>query len=134
VQATFSGKICMISPDNFAVTECHPAPPAGDATPERVASRNIRQRGNQSPFVEGACPFVRPVLASGGGDYTEKDFVQLFDGSGATADSDGNPVSAPLFFAGPVTNISGADDLGIVVHNLDSGNYEAYRVYISCAK
>jgi hypothetical protein len=134
VQANFSGNICTISPDNFTVTECHPAPLAGGATATQDAGRNIRQRGNQSPFVEGACPFVRPVLMSGGGDYTEKDFVQLFDGSAAKADSNGDAVSAPLFLAGPVTSISGAEDLGIVVHNLNSGDYEAYRVYISCAK
>ena len=134
VQTNFSGKICTISPENFSVTECHPAPPAGDGAAAQSSNQNIQQRGNQSPFVEGACPFVRPVLASGGGDYTEKDFIQLFDGSATTDVANGNPVSAPVFFAGPVTSISGAEDLGIVVHNLDSGNYEAYRVYISCAK
>src|SRR5579871_2400429 len=133
IQADFSGKICTISPDTFSVTECHPAPSAGGAAAPAV-NRNIRQRGNQSPFVEGACPFVRPTLASGSGDYTQRDFIQLFDGNSVTSDSNGNPVSAPLFFPGPVTGISGAEDLGIVVHNLDSGNYEAYRVYISCAK
>ena len=133
VQANFSGRICTISPETFSVTECHPAPAGGDAVAQ-AAPRNIRQRGNQSAFTEGGCPFVRPILASGGGDYTQKDFIQLFDGSATAPDSNGNPVSAPLFFAGPVISISGAEDLGIVVHNLDSENYEAYRVYISCAK
>lgn len=138
IRASFSGKVCTISSGSFSVTECHPgssvsrnsadtgAPPAIDSI--------VRQRGNQSAFVEGACPFVRPVLGSGRGDYTEKDFVQLFDPDGSRADVAGIPVSAPIFFPGPVLDISGAEDLGIVVHNLVSDNYEAYRIFISCSR
>jgi hypothetical protein len=135
VQATFAGKTCTISPDAFRVTECHPtSPEEGNGAAGSAPDRNVRQRGSQSPFVEGACPFVRPILASGGGDYTEKDLVQLFDGSDSPANFPGTPVSTPIFLSGPVLKISGTGDLGIVVHNLDSENYEAYRVYISCAR
>jgi hypothetical protein len=137
VRASFSGKVCTISSESFSVTECHPgssAPNSSDAGAPSAADLIVRQRGNQSAFVEGACPFVRPVLGSGRGDYMERDFVQLFDPDGSRADAAGIPVSAPIFFAGPVLDISGAEDLGIVVHNLESENYEAYRIFISCSR
>jgi hypothetical protein len=137
VRASFSGKVCTISSESFSVTECHPgssAPNSGDAGAPSAADSIVRQRGNQSAFVEGACPFVRPALGSGRGDYTEKDFVQLFDADVSRTDAAGTPVSAPVFFAGPVLDISGAEDLGIVVHNLESENYEAYRIFISCSR
>lgn len=135
VQANFAGKTCTISPDAFRVTECHATSlDEGNGAAGSAPNRSVRQGGSQSPFVEGACPFVRPILASGGGDYTEKDFVQLFDPSDSPANSPGTPISTPIFFSGPVMKISGTADLGIVVHNLDSENYEAYRVYISCAR
>ena len=138
VRASFSGKVCTISSESFSVTECHPGSStlgnSGDAGAPSAAGSIVRQRGNQSAFVEGACPFVRPALGSGRGDYTERDFVQLFDPDGSRADAAGIPVSAPIFFAGPVVDISGAEDLGIVVHNLESENYEAYRIFISCSR
>lgn len=138
IRASFSGKVCTISSESFSVTECHPGSStsrnSGDTGAPLAADSIVRQRGNQSPFVEGTCPFVRPVLATGRGDYTEKDFVQLFDPDGSRSDSDGIPVSAPIFFAGPVLDISGAEDLGIVVRNLESENYEAYRIFISCSR
>jgi hypothetical protein len=138
VRASFSGKVCAISSESFSVTECHAAVIGSrnstDAVGPPTADSIVRQRGNQSAFVEGACPFVRPVLGSGRGDYTEKDFVQLFDPDGFRADAAGIPVSAPIFFAGPVLDISGAEDMGIVVYNLESENYEAYRIFISCSR
>ena len=138
VKASFSGKVCAISSESFSVTECHAvvigSRNSTDAVGPPTADSIVRQRGNQSAFVEGACPFVRPVLVSGRGDYTEKDFVQLFDPDGFRADAAGIPVSAPIFFAGPVLDISGVEDLGIVVHNLESENYEAYRIFISCSR
>jgi hypothetical protein len=139
VKASFSGKVCTISSESFSVTECHAAAigsrsPGDAAEPPPAVDSIVRQRGSQSAFVEGACPFVRPILGSGRGDYTEKDFAQLFDPDESRADAAGIPVSAPIFFAGPVLDISGAEDLGIVVHNLESENYEAYRIFVSCSR
>ncbi|HWX38283.1 MAG TPA: hypothetical protein VNY09_03515 [Candidatus Sulfotelmatobacter sp.] len=130
--ATFSGKICTISADAFSVTGCQPGPP-----PVILMYPPVRPWGSQSTYVEGSCPFVHPILGSGRSDYTERDFVQLFEATGLRTSSAGTSISAPIFFGGPVMSISdtisGAGNLGIVVHNLESGNYEAYQIVISCA-
>jgi hypothetical protein len=133
IQATFSGKVCTISAETFSVTECHAAPP-----PAVLMDPAVRSWGSQFTYIESTCPFVHPILASGRGDYRERDVVQLFEATGLRSNAAGTPISAPIFFGGPVMNISeaisGSGNSGILVHDLESGNYEAYQIIISCAK
>jgi hypothetical protein len=78
----------------------------------------------------------RPVvLATGKGDWTQPDFVQAYemDATGHAATLTGNPVE----FAGPVMSLWATGANGVaraVVHNLKTGEYEAYVVTASCAR
>jgi hypothetical protein len=78
----------------------------------------------------------RPVmLATGKGDWTQPDFVQAYemDAAGHAATLTGNPIE----FAGPVTSLWATGASGAaraVVHNLKTGEYEAYLVTASCAR
>jgi hypothetical protein len=77
----------------------------------------------------------RPVLLSTGkGDWTQPDFIQAYeiDATGHAATLAGNPVE----FAGPVTSLWSTGAAGAaraVVHNLKTGEYEAYVVTASCS-
>jgi hypothetical protein len=78
------------------------------------------------PICGGASQF----LASAARDYTQTDSLQLMQAGqgGAVA------VSNELVFAGPITALHDVSDMPrAVVHNLTTGNYEAYRLSISCA-
>jgi hypothetical protein len=76
------------------------------------------------------------VLATGKGDWTQADFVQAYemDTSGrAAAVLTGSPVA----FAGPVMALWWTGTNGgarAVVHNLKTGNYEAWVVTASCGR
>jgi hypothetical protein len=75
------------------------------------------------------------VLATGKGDWTQPDFVQAYemDATGHAATLTGNPVE----FAGPVTSLWPTGASGVaraVVHNLKTGEYEAYVVTANCAR
>ena len=75
------------------------------------------------------------VLATGKGDWTQPDFVQAYemDATGHAASLTGNPVE----FAGPVMSLWATGASGAaraVVHNLKTGEYEAYVVTASCAR
>ncbi len=77
----------------------------------------------------------RPVvLATGKSDWTQPDFVQAYemDATGHAATLTGNPIE----FAGPVTSLWATGASGVaraVVHNLKTGEYEAYVVTASCS-
>jgi hypothetical protein len=78
----------------------------------------------------------RPVvLATGKGDWTQPDFVQAYemDATGHAATLTGNLIE----FAGPVMSLWATGASGAaraVVHNLKTGEYEAYLVTASCAR
>ena len=69
-------------------------------------------------------------LKSDGVDWTEEDRL-LLRSAGAGREA----ATAELGFAGPVISVSGGDNLGsatAVARNLNSGNYEVYRVALVC--
>jgi hypothetical protein len=73
---------------------------------------------------------TRLLLATGGQDYTQTDSLQVFQ----IAES-GNPVpvSVELEFPGPIMALhSAGEGPRAIVRNLATGNYEAYRLSISC--
>jgi len=112
--------------------ENQPSPPW--AVEEAWTDKNIASAGD-SAGVDLSCNGRAVVLATGGGDWTRPDFIQGYEmrtsqGEGAIAS--GNP----LEFAGPVTAIWPTENRGVaraVVHNLQSGNYEAYIVKATCS-
>jgi hypothetical protein len=109
-----------------------------DHTAEAWISGNLH-----APFVppgEGdavsltlQCRAHAVALATGGGDWTQADFIQGYEvlGGAGGAMASGNPLN----FGGPVTAIWPAVVPGTaraIVHNLQTGNYEAYVVTASC--
>jgi hypothetical protein len=69
-------------------------------------------------------------LKSDGVDWTEEDRL-LLRSAGAGREA----AAAELGFAGPVISLSGGDNAGTataVARNLNSGNYEVYRVALAC--
>jgi hypothetical protein len=74
------------------------------------------------------------ALATGGGDWTQADFIQGYEmlGGAGGAMASGNPVN----FNGPITAIwpGPAGTARVVAHNLQTGNYEAYVVTASCSQ
>ncbi len=76
------------------------------------------------------CGGANHFFATGARDYTQTDSLQVFqaDPSGPVA------VSTELDFPGPITALhAGSGAPRAVVRNLITGNYEAYRLSISCA-
>lgn len=92
--------------------------------------------GGEVASVGLECDGRPVVLATGKGDWTQPDSIQAYeiDTTGRTAAVlTGNPVD----FAGPVTSLWPTGASGVaraVVHNLKSGNYEAWVVTASCGR
>jgi hypothetical protein len=119
VQVRFGQEICTIVRDSFSLQECN-------------LSADPFSLMNTGAMVNGACGTVYQFLSAGPGDYTQKDYVQLFDAVGTREHPAGTPMSDPIYFAGPVMSLGGAaNQVSTIVHNLDTGNYEAYTVLIS---
>jgi len=81
--------------------------------------------------MKSACGGADQILATGAGDYTQTDSLQVFqmDAGGAVA------ISTELDFSGPVTAVHAVSDPPrAVVRNLATGNYEAYRLFFSCGQ
>jgi hypothetical protein len=91
--------------------------------------------GGDAAGVSLQCDGRPVVLATGKEDWTHSDFIQGYEmeanGQGATAS--GNPTE----FGGPVTSLWWTGIEGVaraVVHNLKTGNYEAYIVTATCSQ
>jgi hypothetical protein len=91
--------------------------------------------GGDAVDVGLACDGRAVLLATGKGDWTQPDFVQAYEmeATGHAATLTGNQEE----FAGPVTSLWPTGASGVaraVVHNLKTGNYEAYVVMASCSR
>ncbi len=91
--------------------------------------------GGDAASVGLQCDGRAVVLATGKGDWTQADSIQAYemDATGHAATLTGSPVE----FAGPVTSLWSTGVSGVaraVVHNLKTGNYEAYVVTASCGR
>jgi hypothetical protein len=77
------------------------------------------------------CGALQQFLATGAGDYTHTDSLQLFQ----TEPSGPVAISAELNFPGPILDLhSSLESPRAIVRNLKTGNYEAYRLSFSCAQ
>jgi hypothetical protein len=92
------------------------------------------ERGSQITAVQSSCRPGKIYLASGTGDYTESDTVQLFESTVVNGIIVEKRLSDFLYLPGPVIGLqfAGATPRAIV-RNLQTGKYEAYRISISCA-
>jgi hypothetical protein len=116
--------LCTAELDPPAVRECHPSPklPGVPAIPSHGQVTRIRTM----------CGAGDQILASGAGDYSQPDTVQAFEEQSGTFVA----VSEELNFPGPVSLHNAPNILNptAVVRNLHTGNYEAYRLSISCER
>jgi len=92
--------------------------------------------GGDAVSIALQCRSHPVALATGSGDWTQGDFIQGYEmlgGPGQAASASGNPIS----FSGPITAIwpsSASSTARAVIHNLQTGNYEAYLVTASCSQ
>ena len=81
--------------------------------------------------IPAVCGGTDQFLATSARDYTQPDTVQIFQ----TEQSGPVPMSGELGFPGPILALHTAIDAPrAIVRNLSTGNYEAYRLAISCGE
>jgi hypothetical protein len=98
-----------------------------------VAPAGAPAAGKGTEIVMGApvCGGASQFLATGARDYTQPDSLQLYELKSRGAD----PISAELNFPGPITALHApSESPRAVVRNLATGNYEAYRLSVSCTQ
>jgi hypothetical protein len=87
--------------------------------------------GSAITTLRSACDSSWQVLASGAGDWTEPDSIQVYD----VAEQRATPAGQPLVFPGPVLALWPATDsksARVVSRNLSTGLYEASILTIAC--
>src|SRR5580698_940859 len=106
-----------------------------------VADRNVLERDAPTPSLEGwgsdlasiADPCGTGTAAIASSPNTEHDSVRTY----LILDGQANPTSDPLPLPGPVTALWEAESPGqatLVVHNLQTGEYEASRLALACSQ
>ncbi|HEY6467901.1 MAG TPA: hypothetical protein VIY69_18010 [Candidatus Acidoferrales bacterium] len=91
--------------------------------------------GGDAVSVGSQCRMHAIALATGGGDWTQPDFVQAYEMSAGAANASAS--GSPINFDGPVTAIwpgAAPGTARVIVRNLRSGNYEAYIVMATCSQ
>lgn len=91
--------------------------------------------GGDAVSVGSQCRMHAIALATGGGDWTQPDFVQAYELS--TGAGNASASGSPVNFDGPVMAIWPGSTPGtarVVVRDLRSGNYEAYIVAATCSQ
>ena len=105
------------------------------ALEEDWKSKNLAFAGDAT-LISLSCDGRLIALATGSGDWTEKDFVQGYEmgtGKGSHAMASGEP----LELKGPVTALwptAGSGQARAVVESLQTGNYEAHLVTATCSQ
>jgi hypothetical protein len=92
--------------------------------------------GGDAVSIALQCRFHPIALATGGGDWTQPDFIQAYEIRSANTDGI-VPSGSPINFGGPVMAIWPAGAPGVaraVIRNLQTGNYEAYVVTATCSQ
>jgi len=134
VVVTLNGYICTIALETRAVAECHLPGPLGarDPVDPLLFFPRTFPRGRSEPLTETTSHCGAEIqFATGTGDYTQPDSVEAFDWRGATY----APFSNELSFPGPVMALQVLDRVPTaIVRNLETGNYEAYRLSITCPR
>jgi hypothetical protein len=140
VTAVIRQQTCVVSLAPDGLSQCH-ARTDEEPTIGRVYEALKRappapphpEWGSDRLAIQSHCGNGTQFLVSGPGDYTQADFLQLYGSDAAGQIPAGKPMSNLLNFPGPVMALH-ADERGAraVVHNLETGNYEAYRISITC--
>jgi len=132
-------QICRVDGVALRVTECHPTegPPPGRVYEQiellAMSGPMHVERGSQIAAVQSGCRGGELYIAAGAGDYTEPDTIQLFESTVVNGVIVEKRLSDLLRFAGPVIALQFAEATPrAIVHNLQTGNYEAYHISIKC--
>ncbi len=140
ITVSFVAQICSIDPDARAVIECHLADgPVRGRVYEKLElalpGPTHVERGGQIATIRNICKNGQLSLASGRGDYTEPDTIQAFEATVVNGMIVEKALSDFLHFAGPVMALQSDDTTArAIVRNLQTKNYEAYRILISCGQ
>ena len=124
--------VCTIALQTRTVGECHVEDmPSGrdfPYIPNLFVSRTFPRSRSEFTEMSGRCG-TQVRFATGAGDYTQPDSVQAFEEQWSTFDL----LSDELSFPGPVMALHVTDRIPTaIVRNLQTGNYEAYRISITC--
>lgn len=132
-------RVCTVNVETQKLEGCLPpdgsaaAPPAAalpvmiDVAPPGTPPTGKGTLIEMKPVCGGAKQF----LATSARDYTQKDSLQVFQEDGSA----GIALSSEINFPGPITGLHAASDIPrVVVRNLSTGNYEAYRLSFSCGQ
>ncbi len=133
-------RVCSVDLDGRMLIEC---PKTMEAPSPGRVYENLKllampgpmrvERGSQVTAVQSSCRAGDLYIAAGTGDYTEPDTVQLFESTVVSGIIVERRLSDFLHFVGPVMALQFAGTTPrAIVHNLQTGNYEAYRISISC--
>jgi len=130
VLVTLNSLICTIALQTHKVVECHSEDTASARHFQQLrptAQTFLRGRGEFSE-MSGHCG-TQVRFAAGTGDYTQPDSVQAFEEQRSTFVT----LSDELSFPGPVMALHVTDRVPTaIVRNLQTGNYEAYRISVTC--
>jgi hypothetical protein len=132
VVVTLNWHICTIALKTRTVGECHveDMPSGRDFSfiPNLFVARTFPKGRSEFTEMSGRCG-AQIQFAAGTGDYTQPDSVQAFEQQWDTFD----PLSDELSFPGPVMALHVTDRVPTaIVRNLQTGNYEAYRISVTC--
>ncbi|MBZ5644868.1 MAG: hypothetical protein LAO19_19080 [Acidobacteriia bacterium] len=128
VESRLNGRDCEVALDVLKLVRCSVPRPIEDVPLGAVVS-DKPDYGDQVKDLPSNCGINNPVLVTGNGDYSQSDSVQIL--------SNRVLISNQLNFPGPVLRFSQGQDTQFVtaiVHNLKDGNYEAYRLSMSCGQ
>jgi hypothetical protein len=129
-------QFCTLKLQMHNLIEC--SPPGGPDVPAGGRAQAIIDIAPPGPPPAGkgtgvqigsVCGSANRFLAPGSGDYTQTDSLQVFEtqSGGAVA------ISAELHLPGPIMGLHAVSDTPrVVVQNLTTGNYEAYRLSFTC--
>ncbi len=96
------------------------------------ATSTLAEWGSDIATLGPACGWEWLVLATGTGDWTQPDHLQLYEVKGLEPVAVGQPLEVP----GPVLTLWPADDgksARLVLRNLETGDYEASIVTVVCS-
>jgi hypothetical protein len=120
---------CLFGPDPAGNIVCGMSR-ISRLTPDRATIAGVPT--TVSTFLQEKCGSETMLLATGEGDWTQADTVQ---GYVTGANSGAAPSGASLAINGPVMSLEpgpATNAARAVVHNLKTGNYEAYIVTATC--
>jgi hypothetical protein len=126
------GLECAVDSDSAKELKCS-AVQAGKSEQALAGALPIKiegHEGSDSLALRSMCGADSVVVATGTGDWTQPDSIQGYLERDGRAAASGDPIQID----GPVTALNWAAEgaARIVVHNLKTGNYEAYLVTATC--